>query len=117
MDDTPPPIDPATHEQHLKIQQRLATIGLAMPGSLTERYMRCSSRGCRCRAEPPHLHGPYWQWTRKIHAKTVQRMLKPDQAARYAPWFDNARTLRDLARELETLTLTLVHTHEGWGNK
>lgn len=117
MADTLPPIDRSTNERHHEIQQRLAMIGLAMPGSLTKRYMRCSSRGCHCHADPPHLHGPYWQWTRKIDGKTAQRMLKPDEATRYAPWFHNARTLRNLANELETLTLTLVEAHEAWGKK
>lgn len=35
--------------------------------------------GCRCKADPPQLHGPYWQWTRKVAGKTVT--LPPPQSA------------------------------------
>ena len=60
--------------------------------------------GCRCHADPPRLHGPYHQWTRKIAGKTVTRILTDDQLADYQPWFDNQRRLRALVAELETLS-------------
>ena len=51
-------------------QRRLASalgeIGFALPGSLTVRAYRCGKQNCRCRGEPPQLHGPYAFWTRKI---------------------------------------------------
>ncbi|MGB8021217.1 MAG: DUF6788 family protein [Candidatus Nanopelagicales bacterium] len=77
----------------------------ALPGSLATRYMRCGKANCRCKAEPPVLHGPYLHWTRTIAGKTVTRTLTPEQAARYQPWFDNARRLRALLAELEARSL------------
>jgi len=77
----------------------------ALPGSLTRRYMRCGKPNCRCKADPPDLHGPYLHWTRTVAGKTVTRTLTPDQAARYQPWFDNARRLRTLLADLETRSL------------
>ena len=56
---------------------------------------------CRCKADPPRLHCPYHQWTRKIDGKTVTRHLTEKQFARYGPWFADARQLRSLLRELE----------------
>lgn len=90
-------------------------LGPCLPGTLTERRTRCSSPGCRCRADPPALHGPYYSWTRKINGKTVTRTLSPEQARRYQPWFDNARRLRTLASELEALSLRLAQDAEEWG--
>jgi hypothetical protein len=29
-------------------------------------------------ADPPRLHGPYWQWTRKVAARTICRWLSPE---------------------------------------
>ena len=65
---------------------------------------RCGYPRCRCHADPPPLHGPYHQWTRKIDGKTVTRILTDDQLADYQPWFDNQRRLRALITELETLS-------------
>ena len=67
--------------------------------------MRCGKNNCRCKAYPPTLHGPYLHWTRTVAGTTVTRTLTSDQATRYQAWFDNARRLRELTSELETLTL------------
>jgi hypothetical protein len=68
----------------------LAGLDYALPGTLARRYMRCGKPNCRCKADPPALHGPYLHWTRTVAGKTVTRTLTPDQAQRYQPWFDNA---------------------------
>jgi hypothetical protein len=94
--------------QQRRIAAALAEIGYALPGSLTVRAYRCGKANCRCRAEPPQLHGPYAFWTRKVDGKTVTRMLSDDELAEYQPMFDNARKLRRLVRELQQLTLQLV---------
>jgi hypothetical protein len=93
-------------------QRRLASalgeIGFALPGSLTVRAYRCGKQSCRCRGEPPQLHGPYAFWTRKIDGKTVTRMLSNEEVADYQSLFDNARKLRELMSELHELSLQLV---------
>jgi hypothetical protein len=83
----------------------MAGLGWALPGSITERRTRCSNPTCRCRAEPPQLHGPYVTWTHKVDNTTVTRNLTAEQAERYRPWLANARRLRELRRELEGLSL------------
>ncbi len=111
-----PPID--HDKQQLKtLLAQITQIGFCLPGTLTERRTRCSSPGCRCRAEPPALHGPYHSWTRKIAGKTVTRTLTADQAERYEPWFANARQLRALSAQIEALSLQLANRSEGWGEK
>ena len=39
---------------------QLAGIGLIHSGSITRRYTRCGTPGCKCHAEPPEMHGPYY---------------------------------------------------------
>ena len=95
----------------------IARLGPALPGTVTERYTRCTSKGCRCRADPPRPHGPYLDWTRKVAGKTVTRRLSREQYERYQPWFDNHRRLRELTSELEALSLRTVETAEGWQPK
>src|SRR5664279_1723652 len=85
----------------------------ALPGTLASRYMRCGKTNCRCKAEPPVLHGPYLHWTRTLAGKTVTRTLTQEQASRYQPWFDNARRLRELITELEGRSLRVFLDAEG----
>jgi hypothetical protein len=91
-----------------RIAAELASLGLALPGTLIERRVRCGKPGCRCHADPPLLHGPYWQWTRKIGGKTVTRLVPDDQLDDYRQWLDNHRRLRALVAELEALTLAIA---------
>ncbi len=96
------------------IARRLAQAGFAMPGSLTDRTMRCGKPACSCARDAARLHGPYHQWTRKIDGKTVTVNLTDEQAARYRPWFANAQALRALVSELEELSLRIASQAEGW---
>jgi hypothetical protein len=46
---------------------------------------------CRRARDPSALHGPYYQWTRKVNGVTRTRLLSAAQMARYRSWFTNAR--------------------------
>jgi hypothetical protein len=81
----------------------IAATGMVLPGSITQRRTRCGYPRCGCHADPPRLHGPYWQWTRKVAAKTVCRWLSPDQQHDYQAWIGNDRRLRELLTRLEAL--------------
>ena len=90
------------------IASALGRLGPVLPGTVTRRYTRCGRPGCRCMADPPSPHGPYWSWTRKVANKTVTHYLSDEQYQRYRPWFENARRARELLRELESLSLAAV---------
>ena len=56
-----------------KIKEEIMALGLELqPGVLTQQYNVCGSPGCRCRADPPQKHGPYYQlsFTRKGKSRT-----------------------------------------------
>ena len=102
---------PAQQAQAARIAAEIAALaktGFALPGTLADRMTRCGHPGCRCHADPPQLHGPYHQWTRKKDGKTATRILTDDQLADYQPWFDNHRRLRELITELESLSLAIA---------
>ena len=101
-------VSPAQQASMEAIAAGLAAVGFALPGTLTIRAYRCGKARCRCRADPPRLHGPYAEWTRKMHGKTVTRRLTDAELADYQPLFDNARKLRGLLAELQDLTLAIV---------
>jgi len=98
-----------------RIAAELAQAGLALPGTLTVRAYACGKTNCRCHADPPRLHGPYAEWTRKIDGKTVTRRLTPAQLTEYQPLFDNAKKLRALLADLQDLTMEIIeeeNSHE-----
>jgi hypothetical protein len=78
---------------------------------------RCGYPRCRCPADPPLLHGPCHQWTRKINGKTVTRILTDDQMADYKPWFDNQRRLRELDRRAGTLSQEITDNDPRWNRR
>ena len=97
-----------------EITARLADLAYALPGTVADRLTRCGHLGCRCHADPPQLHGPYHQWTRKKNGRTSTRILTDDQLADYGPWFDNHRRLRELITELEALSLAIAEADPRW---
>jgi len=97
-----------------EITARLAGLPFALPGTLADRKTRCGYPGCRCHADPPRLHGPYHQWTRRKNGKTATRILSDEQLADYRPWFDNHRRLRELIAELEDLSLAITEADSRW---
>jgi hypothetical protein len=109
------PIPQDTQATQQRIVSALGQLGFVLPGSITERMMRCGKRVCRCKTEPPQLHGPYNQWTRTVGGKTVTKLLTAEQLERYQPWFDNTRRLRELTDQLHTVSLAAITAAEGWG--
>ena len=101
-------VSPAQQAARGKIAAQLAAAGFALPGTLTIRAYACGKPNCRCHADPPRLHGPYAEWTRKISGKTVTRRLTPAELADWQPLFDNAKKIRALLAELQDLTLEII---------
>ena len=101
-------VSPAQQAARGKIAAQLAAAGFALPGTLTVRAYACGKPNCRCHADPPRLHGPYAEWTRKISGKTVTRRLTPAELADWQPLFDNAKKIRALLAELQDLTLEII---------
>jgi hypothetical protein len=101
---------PSQRAEQRRIAAEISRLGPIVPGTLLERSMRCRNAGCRCHADPPQLHGPYWFWTRKVNAKTVSQVLSAEQAAEYRSWFENERRLRELVHELEAIGISAIES-------
>lgn len=79
-------------------------LGWVASGSLVSRSTVCGKPGCRCGADPPQLHGPYWQWTKKVNGKTVTRRLTDEQARLLQEWLGNRRRLQATLAALEDVS-------------
>lgn len=91
-------------ERYEALKRALAEVGLIRRGSLVKRFMPCGKPGCRCQAKPPQLHGPYYQWTRKVRGKTVTVRLSRQEAQLLERWIDNGRQLEKLVGEIERVS-------------
>jgi hypothetical protein len=87
-------------QRYRELAAELATIGLIHAGSVTRRYTRCGTPGCKCHADPPQPHGPYYQWSAKVNGKTVTRRLSETEAGLYQEWIDNDRQLRRVIQQM-----------------
>ena len=87
-----------------RLKGELASVGFVCSGSVVRRYMPCGKPGCRCQADPPKLHGPYWQYSHKVNGKTITRRLTPEQARLYQQWIANRRRIDQLLARMEQVS-------------
>jgi hypothetical protein len=89
------------------IQQKLASLGELHPGSLSEQYNVCGKVSCRCKADPPQRHGPYYQlgWTRK--GKSTTRFVRQAEVAAVRRQLKNYAKLHSLVEAWVDLSMQL----------
>ena len=91
------------------IQAELATLGPLRPGSLSQQYNVCGNPGCRCKADPPQKHGPYYQlsytWRGRSHTEFVRR----DDLAAVTEQLRTYERLRTLIDEWIDSGIELAH--------
>lgn len=92
-------------QRHRALLTKLANIGLVLRGSIGLHLNRCGNPTCRCKADPPILHGPYYKWTRKVAGKTVNATLTPEQAAHLKDWNRNMRKIDRIVQLLQAIGL------------
>jgi hypothetical protein len=89
--------------RHRELARQILDLGFIQQGSVVLRHTYCRTPGCRCHADPPQPHGPYWQWTRYDSGKTITRRLTARQARLYQEWISNRRRLAEITAEMEKL--------------
>ncbi len=67
--------------------------------------MRCGHPGCKCHSDPPQLHGPYYDWTRRVDGKTKTVRLTEEQALLIEKWISNMRKVEEIINKVEKLSL------------
>ncbi len=90
------------------LKRDLADVALIRRGSLVRRLMPCGKPGCRCQARPPQLHGPYYQWTRKVRGKTITARVSEVEARLIEEWIGNGRRLDKIVGEMERVSYRLT---------
>lgn len=88
---------------------QIQALGYVIPGTFQKRQYRCGKLTCRCVTQGL-LHGPYYQWSRKINGKTVNLNLDSESAKKVQEWIQNNRKLRQLCRQMEEASLAVLQT-------
>ena len=96
----------AARDEHrfTTLKASLADLGPFRRGTVLRRFVPCGNPGCRCQANPPQLHGPYYEWTRKVKGKTVTVRLTREQARLLKKWIANARRLERVIADMERVS-------------
>jgi hypothetical protein len=92
-------------ENQLKtLKASLVDLGPLRRGTVLRRFVPCGKPGCRCQANPPKLHGPYYEWSRKVKGKTVTVRVTPEQARLLEQWIADARRLDKIIDEMQRIS-------------
>ena len=87
-----------------ELKAALTQTGYFSKGTVLARMVKCGRSKCHCGVNPKKRHGPYFEWTYKENAKTVNVRL----TAEAAPIFQGAarqyRALKSTLARLETLS-------------
>lgn len=82
-------------------------------GKLSQQYNVCGNPTCRCKANPPQKHGPYYQVSFTRKGKSSSRFVKEQELELVQQQLADYNTLRtlvdkwiDLGTELADLRLT-----------
>jgi len=72
----------ALHQRIEKTKSEIAALGDLRPGYLSQQFNVCGNPNCRCKADPPQRHGPYYQlgWTR--NSKSTSRFVRKPHVSR-----------------------------------
>jgi len=95
-----------------KVKRDLAALGDLRPGCLSTQYNVCGSPGCKCKADPPVKHGPYYQVSYTRKGKSSTKFVKKEDLPEVRKQLKNYERMKllmekwiDLAMELSILRL------------
>lgn len=87
-----------------QLKDELGRLEYFLKGTVLQRRMQCGKPNCGCRREPARRHGPYFEWTYKVHGKTVNVKLFPEEAPLYRAAARQYRRLKSTLGRLERLS-------------
>lgn len=80
-------------------------LGDRRPGSLSTQYNVCGKLGCRCKADPPKKHGPYYQVSFTRKGKSSSKFVKNEdlpEVRKQVKNYERMKLLMDTWIELAT---------------
>jgi len=79
-----------------KVKEELAGLGNLRPGSLSTQFNVCGTPGCKCKADPPQKHGPYYQVSFTRKGKHSTKFVKEEDLPAVRAQLENYERMKDL---------------------
>ena len=95
-------------QRFLELKRELQQLEFFCKGTVLERTMKCGQPNCPCHTDPAKRHGPYWEWTYKAQAKTVNVRLSSAAGPLYKDASQQYRRLKTLLNRLEKISRTAL---------
>lgn len=93
-----------------KIKEEIMALGLELqPGVLTQQYNVCGTSGCRCKADPPQKHGPYYQLSFTRKGKSRTQFVRRQEVSLVQEQVRNYQRLKKLTDRWVALGMALSH--------
>ena len=89
------------------LKQAIVRLGDLRPGKLSQQYNVCGKADCRCKADPPHKHGPYYQVSFTRNGKSSTQFVRKQDLAVVRQQLRNYQQLRELIDRWITLGMEL----------
>lgn len=89
------------------LKQELVCLGDLRPGKLSQQYNVCGKTDCRCKADPPQKHGPYYQLSFTRNGKSSTQFVRKQDLAVVRQQLSNYQRLRELMDRWITLGMEL----------
>ena len=88
---------PASLEAQIAtLKQAIIRLGDLRPGKLSQQYNVCGKADCRCKADPPQKHGPYYQLSFTRNGKSSTQFVRKEDLAVVRQQLKNYQRLREL---------------------
>lgn len=98
---------PSLEAQIEKLKQAIVRLGDLRPGKLSQQYNVCGKADCRCKADPPQKHGPYYQLSFTRKGKSSTQFVREEDLAVVRLQLRNYQRLQELIDRWITLGMEL----------
>ncbi|HEX9595572.1 MAG TPA: DUF6788 family protein [Anaerolineales bacterium] len=78
------------------LKQAIVRLGDLRPGKLSQQYNVCGKADCRCKADPPQKHGPYYQLSFTRSGKSSTQFVRKEYLAVVRQQLRNYQRLQEL---------------------
>lgn len=93
-----------------RVKVEVSELGDLRPGKVSVQYNTCGTPNCRCKADPPKRHGPYYQLNYTRGGRSRTEAVRPEHLAQVEAQITNYQKLKvlldrwiDAAIELDRL--------------
>jgi hypothetical protein len=90
-----------------KVKGELSGLGDLRPGSLSTQFNVCGSPNCKCKADPPQKHGPYFQVSFTRKGKGSTKFVKEDDLPAIREQLKNYERMKELVDRWIELSMEL----------